>query len=215
MRNPVRLVKLFLGVGRLARDLTRLDKVFEINEQIVALRTPTDEAATLRDFARHPTGAQALRERPRLGRLDLDYLRGLPETTLGGAYVRFLDRNAITPDALPEIADASAMDYVLAHFYETHDLWHVLTGFDADPAGEVGVQAFLLAQFRAFLPFFVISAVLVNTALYAYEDKAPRLDAVARGWQLGRSAESLVGVDWRPHLEAPLADVRRQFGLAS
>jgi ubiquinone biosynthesis protein COQ4 len=215
MRNPLRMVKLLVAVGRLARDLKRLEKVFEINEQIVAMRTPADEAATVADFARHSAGASALRSRPRLGRLDLDTLRTLPETSLGGAYVRFLDRNGITPESLPDIADANDMDYILAHFYETHDLWHVLTGFDADPAGEVGVQAFLLAQYRAFLPFFVISAVLVNTALYSYEDKVRRLDAIARGWQLGRSSSSIVGVDWRPHLEAPLTDVRRQFRLAS
>ena len=209
------MVKLFLAVGRLTRDLKRLEKVFEINDQLVALRTPADEAATLGDFARHPAGAKALRERPRLGKLDLDALRALPETTLGGAYVRFLDRNAITPESLPDITGASDMDYVLAHFYETHDLWHVVTGFDADPAGEVGLQAFLLAQFRAFLPFFVISSVLLNTALYAYADKSNRLDAIARGWLLGRSAHSLVGIDWKQHLTSPLADVRRDLGLAS
>ena len=215
MRNPIRMTRLMVAVVRLARDLKRLEQVFEINEHIVAMRTPADEQATLADFASHPAGAAALRERPRLGPVDLERLRQLPAGTLGHAYVQFLDRNGITPESLPAIADASDMDYVLAHFYETHDLWHVLTGFEADPAGELGVQAFLLAQFRAFLPFFVISAVLVNTALYAYSDKARRLDAIARGWMLGRSATSIVGVDWGKYFEAPLADVQRQFGLAS
>ena len=215
MRNPIRMTRLMVAVVRLARDLKRLEQVFEINEHIVAMRTPADEAETVADFARHPAGVAALRNRPRLGRVDLERLRHLPAGTLGHAYVQFLDRNGITPESLPAIADASDMDYVLAHFYETHDLWHVLTGFETDPAGELGVQAFLLAQFRAFLPFFVISAVLVNTALYAYADKARRLDAIARGWTLGRSAASIVGVDWNRYFEAPLADVRRQFGLAS
>ena len=214
MRNPIRMTRLAVAVVRLARDLKRLEQVFEINEHIVAMRTPADEAASVADFARHPAGAAALRARPRLA-LDLERLRHLPPDTLGHAYVQFLDRNGITPESLPVLAGASDIEYVLAHFYETHDLWHVLTGFETDPAGELGVQAFLLAQFRAFLPFFVISAVLVNTALYAYEDKARRLDAIARGWKLGRSAASIVGVDWNPHFDAPIADVRRQFGLAS
>jgi ubiquinone biosynthesis protein COQ4 len=215
MRNPIRMTKLVVAVARLARDLKRLEQVFAINEHIVAMRTPQDEAATIADFTRYPAGQAALRERPRLGRVDLERLRQLPAGTLGHAYVQFLDRNGIVPESIPDVAGAGDIDYVLAHFYETHDLWHVLTGFDADPAGELGVQAFLLAQFRAFLPLFVISAVLVNTALYAYDDKARRLDAIARGWTLGRAARSIVGVDWRAHLEAPLADVQRQFGLAS
>ena len=91
MRNPVRMTRLLIGVARLARDLRRLDQVFAINDHIVAMRTPKDEAVTVADFARHPAGSAALRERPRLGPLDLDRLRSLPATTLGGAYVRFLE----------------------------------------------------------------------------------------------------------------------------
>lgn len=215
MRNPVRMTRLLIGVARLARDLERLEQVFVINNHLVAMRTPADEAATLASFAAHPTGAAALRERPRLGLLDLDGLRALPATALGGAYVRFLDRNAIVPDSIPALPGTGDIEYVLAHYYETHDLWHVLTGFDADPAGELGVQAFLLAQSRAFLPLFVIAAALVNTALYAYGDKVRRLDAITRGWALGRAATPLAGVDWRAHLEQPLADVRARYGLAA
>jgi ubiquinone biosynthesis protein COQ4 len=215
MRNPVRLAKLAIAVARLIRDLERLDRIFEINDHIVALRTPADEAASIAAFAHTATGQHALRARPRLGRPDLARLRAQPADTLGGAYARFLDRHAIAPEAFPARSGAGELDYILAHFYETHDLWHVLTGFDADPAGELGVQAFLLAQYRAFLPLFVIAAVLVNTALYAYEDKPRRLDAIARGWTLGRSAASLVGVDWRAHLARPLAEVRRELRLPS
>jgi ubiquinone biosynthesis protein COQ4 len=214
MRNPVRMTRLFVAVARLARDLGRLQRVFEINDHIIAMRSPGDGEATVADFASAPAGALALRTRPRLGPLDLEALRALPETTLGGAYVRFLDRSGISPESIPAYAAATDLDYVIAHLYETHDLWHVVTGFEADPAGELGVQAFLLAQFRAFLPLFVISAVLINTALYAYEDKARRLDAIARGWMLGRSASRLAGTDWRPLLARPLADVRRELGLA-
>lgn len=214
MRNPVRMARLVLGVARLARDLRRLDQVFELNEQIVALRAPADEAAVVADFASHPVGAAALRERHRLGRLDLAALRALPETTLGGAYARFLDRHGISPDALPRLPATSDIDYIIAHYYETHDLWHVLAGFGADPAGELGVQAFLLAQSRSYLPLFVIAAVLMNTALYGYEDRIRRLDAISRGWTLGRTSARIAGVDWRPHLTRPLADVRRDVGLA-
>ena len=43
----------------------------------------------------------------------------------------------------------SDFDYVRAHLRETHDVWHPVTGFDTDVAGELGLQAFYLAQFQA------------------------------------------------------------------
>lgn len=215
MRNPLRLARLAVSVVRLIRDLRRLDSVFEINDHLVALRTPDDELASIAAFAATERGRRALRERPRLGRPELEPLRALSADTLGGAYVRFLDRHGISPDSLPLRSGELPLEYIRAHFYETHDLWHVLTGFEADPAGELGVQAFLLAQYHAVLPLVVISAVLLNTALYAYDDKQHRLDAIARGWTLGRAATSIVGVDWRPHLARPLAEVRRELRLAA
>lgn len=55
--------------------------------------------------------------------------------------------------------------------------------------------------------------MLLNAASFAYEQKQARFDAIARGWQLGRSASRLVGLDWREHLLRPLGEVRRELRL--
>ena len=39
--------------------------------------------------------------------------------------------------------------YVIQRLRQTHDLWHVVTGYDTDPASEVALQAFTYAQLRA------------------------------------------------------------------
>jgi ubiquinone biosynthesis protein Coq4 len=75
------------------------------------------------------------------------------------------------------------------------------------------LQAFYLAQQRSYLPFFVLSAVLMNTALFAYEEKARRFDALTFGWTLGKQAVPLFGLDWQAHLERPLVEVRKQLRL--
>jgi ubiquinone biosynthesis protein COQ4 len=214
-RNPLHVTKLLLALGQLTRDLDRLARVFEINDQLLRLRTAADEEAVIADFGKTDAGAAALRDRPRLGRLDLDALMESPADTLGGAYARFLRTRGLTPEALPSKEANGPLEYIVAHYYETHDLWHVLTGFDTDPAGELGVQGFLLAQSRSYLPLFLMAAILLNTAIYAYDDRVRRLDALARGWTLGRAARSLVGVDWRAHLRRPLDEVRADFGLGS
>ncbi len=145
----------------------------------------------------------------------MDEMIAMPETTLGGAYARYLRKRDLSPESIPDLPASGDIEYMIAHYYETHDLWHVLTGFDTDPAGEAGVQAFLLAQSRSYLPLLVLSSILLNTVLYAYEDRVARLDALTRGWLLGRAAKSFVGVDWRPYLARPLDEVRREFAIPS
>jgi ubiquinone biosynthesis protein Coq4 len=208
------MARLFATFARLTHDLTRLDQIFHLNDELIALRTPEDEALVLAEFARTEVGADALRTRHRLGQLELATLMELPEDTLGGAFARFMAARGIDPGNLPAPTATTDIEYVVAHLYETHDLWHVLTGFDVDVAGELGLQAFLLAQTRAFLPLFVMAAVALNTVLVAYEEKTVRMDALVRGWQLGKRAKSLIGVNFAPHLTRPLAEVRRVFALA-
>ncbi len=38
------------------------------------------------------------------------------------------------------------VDFIRARIRKTHDLWHVLTGFDTSVEGEIGLQSFYLAQ---------------------------------------------------------------------
>lgn len=104
--------------------------------------------------------------------------------------------------------------YVQAHLYETHDLWHVLTGFGPDVAGEAGLQAVYAAQLPGALPAALVSALLLNAALTRSGSKMKeRFDAVSRGWTLGIQAKSLFGYDFRKNFARPLEDVRKELGI--
>jgi ubiquinone biosynthesis protein Coq4 len=52
-------------------------------------------------------------------------------------------RSKATVDAILEVTAR----VLVKRGYETHDIWHVVTGFHTDVAGELGLQAFYLAQF--------------------------------------------------------------------
>ncbi len=214
MRNPVHVTRLLTQLARLTADLRRLDAVLDINDTLMRMGTEDEVRLVLDEMRRSPAIAEALRTRHHFGPVDLDALATLPESTLGGAYARFMHARGLSPASLPRKEGRDDLDYLLGHFYETHDLWHVLTGFDTDPAGESGLQAFYLAQQRSYLPFFVLSAVLLNTAFFDYDQKDRRLDAIASGWLLGKRAAQLSGIDWRPHLQRPIDEVRKDFRLA-
>jgi ubiquinone biosynthesis protein COQ4 len=215
MRSPLAFARLSFAVLRLIRRPQELDRVTKIVDLLEKLKTEKDCRAIVAEIRAQPRGRQALERRPSIGDLAPDQLARSPEDTLGGAYGRFMIARGLSQASFPALNIKSDMDWVISHFYETHDLWHVVTGFDTDIPGELALQAFYLAQTRSYLPFFVIAALLVNTAVYAYEEKDRRMQAIADGWRLGKAAQALFGRDWRQDLDRPLSEVRQQLGVAA
>jgi ubiquinone biosynthesis protein COQ4 len=206
--------KLLVDLIKLTVQIDKLQNVIELNRTIRKLASPEDIQGVLQDFKSTNQGAHALAQRTRLGSIEIQSLAEMPSDTLGGAYGKFMIARGLLPESLPDWEIKSDIDYVLAHLYESHDLWHVITGFDTDIAGEAGLQAFYLAHTRSYLPFFVLSAVLINTALRSYGEKEKRMDSVVRGWLLGRRARSLVGFNWTQYWNKDLQQLRTELGLA-
>lgn len=163
-------------------------------------------------FAMSDEGAALLKEQPSIdsAHVDLDALRAMPEDTLGGAYVRYLDRNGLDPDlfqpppGLPEIPR-----FVSQRMRQVHDVWHVLTGYAPDVAGEVALQAFTFANTgmpaSAFIAFFGTLRFLPR----APELLRRSLDAYERG----REAAFLATVRWEDHWHERVEDVRARYGI--
>ena len=156
-------------------------------------------AKLARAWRESPEGARLLDERPTLqGReLDLEALGRLPAGTLGHEFVRYFRDNGIEPfiTAFPIESD---VDYLSKRYRETHDLFHVITGYATDEAGEMELQAFVLGNLG------VPSAALVlvfSTALRVRRDGVHGLPAyfarlrAAHG--RGRRSRELLSVAWR------------------
>lgn len=200
--------KAFRGLVRLTKDPTQLNEVFQIAE---GFETQERAAKIMAGFRDDPQHAAALRDRPRIGHLDLPSMKHFAPGTLGRAVHDELTRLGIDPKdiVLPNVV--TEFDYVRAHMRETHDIWHVVTGFDTDVAGELGLQAFYFAQFRAPLPPLLLSVGMMNTILYAMEDGDRRMHAIVRGWLMGRAAQTFFGVRWAEMFDLPLVEVRRRL----
>jgi ubiquinone biosynthesis protein Coq4 len=197
---------------RLTRDPSRLGDVFEIADVILA-RNPPLLHQLVDLFALTPTGADSLARRARIGPIDVAALAALLEGTLGRAFAEHLQRNGLDPNALPTLDAQDDGSYARAHLYETHDVWHAVTGFGADVNGEVGLQAFYLGQFPSKLALFLVAGGLLNSGFFAWDQCDARMKSVVRGYLLGRKAKPLLGVDWKALWEKPLSDVQRDLGI--
>lgn len=158
-------------------------------------------------------GARLLRERPAIDStvVDFERLRALPATTLGGAYVRYLDRNELDPDlfqappGLPEVPS-----YVAKRMRQVHDIWHVLTGYETNVRGEVALQAFTWAQTDAPSALLITVGALLRFGL---ADRS-MLPMAIDGYRRGRRAEFLPPLWLEEMWERPLEDVRRELNIA-
>lgn len=149
--------------------------------------------------------------------IDLDDLRALPEGTLGREYARFLDDRGLQPfvitDAIePEILARNTFGHRVAL---THDMFHVLTGFDSSLPGELGVLAFTSAQgySRAqryvALPLAVLLYPLVNPTRIRSLFRCLRA-----GWRMGKRARFVLGRRLEEQFATPVNDIRSQLDIA-
>jgi ubiquinone biosynthesis protein COQ4 len=210
MRNPITGFKILLASFNLVRDTKRLDEVIKIAD---SLAEPAMMREMLDALGQDPQAALAFERRPRVD-LDLTKLARLPGGSLGREFLAHVRRANIDPADLPQRPAHDAESFLRAHLFETHDIWHVVTGFDVDEAGELGLQAFYLAQMPTRLSPFLLGLGMINTTFFAFHQYDARMHEITRGWQLGRRARKLFGTDWNALWSTPLEDVQARFDLA-
>jgi ubiquinone biosynthesis protein Coq4 len=210
MKSLLRTARGLKSMVTLVRDPNRLNDVFVISESLqkpVFLQRMVDHVKKIDEV--YP--AEALATRPRVGQIDLDELLAYPEGTVGHEFAAHMRANGLDPSALPTAQATDEKSFLYAHLYETHDIWHTITGFHTDVAGELGLQAFYLAQLPTRLAGILLSGGLINMMMYNFDDRDRRMTAIAKGWTMGKNARPLFGIDWRLLWGETLADVRARY----
>jgi ubiquinone biosynthesis protein COQ4 len=183
---------------------------------IADLATASSDPETLdllvTKLAHHPQGKTAFEQRPRLGTIDLHQLKNLPDGTLGQRYAAHMLQNQLKPlEVSPADSDAT---FFGTHITETHDLWHVVTGCDTTMLGELQLQAFCVAQLEVSRFWLaLLTKNLLKSAVYDIQSATQYMDAIAKGWLMGRTAKPLFGTPWPTLWETPLDQVRAALNV--
>jgi ubiquinone biosynthesis protein COQ4 len=171
----------------------------------------------LEQFAVSDDGRHLLELRPELSsdHVDFDALRTLPETTVGGAYVRHLDRNQLSADyqaAATRHVDDPDMAYLMRRFRQTHDVWHALLGLGVTGHEEVIIHWFSYGQLR--LPVSAMIMVLGSLKHLVLERRWATLrHSAMEAYRAGRDAAPLLSVVWEDRWAEDLDDVRGDYGI--
>ena len=210
MRRMAGTAKALMHAVRLIKDPTRLDEVFGIIDSVSRPDIVLDVA---RKGAETPEGARAIRDWPRVD-IDLPALVKLPPGTLGREFADHMRRNNLDPADIPVKPVTSELEFVEAHLRETHDILHVVTGFNTDVPGELGLQAFYLAQLPVRLPVILIGGGMFRLMFYEFSLHERIMDSITQGWTLGRQARPFFGLPWNDLWDKPLSEVRARLNIA-
>jgi ubiquinone biosynthesis protein COQ4 len=207
----VRLRTIVRSFATLARDPGRLDQVLILGQTINMKAL----AEGLERLANDPDGLALLEAQPRIDRehVDFDALERLPDGTLGREYIRFMKDNGITPDAfatVPDVGDPRGA-YVMLRIRQTHDLWHVLTGYTPDVRGEIVLQAFTYAQLGSPSALLITIFGSVRWAV-GWDGQIAEL---RRAYRRGKQTKFLVTFPWEQHWATPVAELRSMLNAGA
>jgi ubiquinone biosynthesis protein COQ4 len=168
--------------------------------------------ATVDLLEREPGTADAMRERRAFGPIELEPLAALPEGTLGRVFADHCGARGINPN-LVQVPPTDRVGWMLNHLYQTHDIWHVVTGWGNDLAGEVGLAAFYCAQLRSPAFFGYMLALISLNVVARRGDLDAILSAFSTGYRGGKSARPMFGTHWDDLWALPFDEVRARFEI--
>ncbi|KAF4148258.1 Coenzyme Q (ubiquinone) biosynthesis protein Coq4 [Phytophthora infestans] len=190
----------------------------ERGDMLAALGEVTGRDALRRIHARmcaDPVGARILAEKPviRNDKIDMDYLRALPEDSFGRRYATFMDSHGFDADGRSPVrfVDDPELAYVMQRHRELHDFWHTL--FDVPPTelGEIALKYVEMAHSK--LPVSALSA-FVGPLRLSSEERC-LLVKVYVPWanRASRNAHSLHCVMYEEEFETPIEKLRQRLNV--
>lgn len=204
------------GLFRLARDTDATRYVFMIGDAQDTLAEGARLRGEMRDPFADPDLEALWRERYAPPPYDMQALLRLDPATLGGAYARHMQARGLRPDYYTRETPRHKLHYLRLRIHQTHDIWHMLTGFGTDPAGEVGLQAFNFAQFTNGQAALILAGAILKSVLKRrYGELEKFVEAFCEGFRNGRRARPMLGVKWEGLWHEPVDELRRRFDIVS
>ncbi len=144
---------------------------------------------------------------------DLDRLLTYPDNSLGYICAKAMKESGYDPNLHAGMTAKSDAHYVELRLSQTHDIWHILTGFNTSENGEIGLQAFHLPQFSYPLATMVIANSLIAATLFDSTQLPSLLAAIAQGWRMGETAQALFGQKWEEEWDKPLTQWQAELNI--
>lgn len=199
------------------------EKVLALEAHLTRLATDADVEKYVSALRACPATARMLEERWLPAPYTLDDLERCAPGTLGFAYRQHMIENDLRPDYFEKIELEDDFAYSRLRLYQTHDVWHAVTGYPTTTLGEVAIVGFYLGHFErhmgdragAAAAFSAILAgtTVLNAALFRQDRITHTFRALVEGWTRGQAAEPFFAVHWEEQWDRPLAELRHALSV--
>jgi ubiquinone biosynthesis protein COQ4 len=211
------------GLRSLWRFVTTPSDLANSFDAMFSLAGPTLERE-FRKFASDPVGRSMLDEDPRrdLNTLlcDREALEAMPRGSFGHAYLEYLGGEEM--GSADYFLEAAGLDekaerfgwsddqlWFVKRMANSHDLFHVVAGYDRDVTGEVGVVCYTAGQ----VPLLPLRMLLPYFSMLKPSQPIRWARFVRDSYRHGRQTPSLACVDYEALLSKPLAEARSDIGV--
>jgi ubiquinone biosynthesis protein COQ4 len=211
MKDILLKIKVIAAFISLVRDPRKTDRIFAIASAVRKNRSAL-LAARYTPIFNNPEfqTLHANRENPPV---DLEDLRRRPVGSFGRAVAEFLDGHGFEPNAFPMLSYDTPLEFMISRLRQNHDYWHVLTGFDTDVKGEVGLQGFTFAQTEAPISPLIIAAGFLHLLSRDLASLRPAFERVVDGYRMGQLSRSLVTYRLESEWDTDLDELREKLGF--
>jgi ubiquinone biosynthesis protein COQ4 len=146
--------------------------------------------------------------------INLEQLSQYPSGTFGREYADHMKANKLQPlNVSPELEDIARRNVFALRYVVTHDIFHVLLGFDTSYAGEIGVLAFASEQnYSHSLKVSLWFAKLLYPIIAPQQIKEIFAN-IKKGSEIGKRADFLLGYRFEDYWEEPIDELRKRLKL--
>lgn len=208
--RPLRAIKSFQALIKDKEDTSLVFKIFE--------SLPSrDFLPRVAELALSERGEFLRSSEPALADVLDDHaaLRRTPKGSLAHAYCDFMEAEGLTAAGLVAESERSGrarfpdlVEWFINRSRDTHDLFHVLTGYGRDALGEQCVLLFTHGQAPSQGHLLIGYAGAANIAKMTKGSKAPVFGAVRQAHRTGKGAPPLISQPIRKLIARPLEEVR-------
>lgn len=206
------LIKSFYGLIGLAKNPQNTKMVFIIGNNQDKLAESFRKEGKIDDPFLDVGVNQLYKESYHPPLYNLNELGQLPSNTLGYGYAHHMWKYNLKPDFYSDDTPLHPMHYLRLRIRKTHDIWHMLTGFNTSQNGEIGLQGFYFAQFSNGQSALILGGGILR-AIFRFDYKMVKdyIDFFVKGYNMGKKAKAFLPIKWEEYWFRDLEELRKEF----